>query len=234
MKNLPRLRFLSLLAILAWSVTLPASGAGDPQRGARAFAQCMACHSTEPEHHMTGPSLADVWGRKAGGATGFLRYSDALKHSGITWNADTLDKWLAAPAQFIPGNQMAFGGIKDGETRRDLVAFLQAVSEGKAPPVGTQGEGMMGSWRMPNLKRAKASDQIKEIRHCRDTYFVTTMTGQVDKIWEFNLRFKTDSSDNGPRPGRPVILGAGMRGDRASIVFSAPNEISAFIRQGCP
>jgi cytochrome c len=82
---------------------------------------------------------------------------------------------------------------------------------------------MMGGGRMPNLKRAEASDQIKEIRDFRDTYFVTTMTGQLDKIWEFNLRFKTDSSDNGPRPGRPDILGAGMRGDRASIVFSAPN-----------
>ena len=28
-------------------------------------------------------------------------------------------------------------------------------------------------------------------------------------------------------------LGAGMRGDRASIVFSQPQEISAFINQSC-
>ena len=234
MENLYRPYFLPLLAILAYSVTMSASGAGNPQRGARTFAQCTACHSVEPGRHMTGPSLADVWGRKAGGAMGFLRYSDALKRSDVTWNTETLDKWLTAPAQFVPGNEMAFAGIKDRETRQDLIAFLQAVSEGKAPPLGTQGGGMMGSGRMPNLKRAEASEQVKEIRHCRDTYFVTTMTGQLHKIWEFNLRFKTDSSDDGPRPGRPVLLGAGMRGDRVSIIFSAPNEISVFIKLGCP
>jgi len=52
-------------------------------------------------------------------------------------------------------------------------------------------------------------------------------------FWEFNLRFKTDSSPNGPAPGKPVLVGQGMQGDRAQVVFSAPEEISSFIRKGC-
>ena len=46
----------------------PAVAAGDAKRGAQLFQQCMACHSTEPGEHLTGPSLAHVWSRKAGTA----------------------------------------------------------------------------------------------------------------------------------------------------------------------
>jgi hypothetical protein len=31
-----------------------------------------------------------------------------------------------------------------------------------------------------------------------------------------------------------VVVGAGMQGDRASIVFAAPREISETIKQACP
>lgn len=74
---------------------------------------------------------------------------------------------------------------------------------------------------------------MKAIRHCGDTYFVTTGDGQVEKIWEFNLRFKTDTSDSGPAPGNPVLIGAGMRGDRAAVIFSSPTELGSFIKQWC-
>ncbi len=57
------------------------------------FGQCAACHSVEPGVHLTGPSLAAIWGRRAGTVGGFGRYSSALKHAGITWDAPTLDGW---------------------------------------------------------------------------------------------------------------------------------------------
>src|SRR5262249_49472298 len=90
-----------------------AAATGDPKRGVQVFQQCAACPSVEPNEHMPGPSLAHVWGRKAGTAQGFMRYSDALNSSGVTWNEQTLDKWLADPATFIPGNAMGFPGIRD-------------------------------------------------------------------------------------------------------------------------
>jgi cytochrome c len=51
--------------------------------------------------------------------------------------------------------------------------------------------------------------------------------------WEFNLRFKTDASPRGPAPGKPVLVGQGMQGDQAQVVFARSAEISAFIREGC-
>ncbi|MGH8721466.1 MAG: c-type cytochrome, partial [Burkholderiales bacterium] len=52
-----------LAAILA---SAPVLAASDVERGARAFGACAACHTLEPGRHLTGPSLAGIWGRKAG------------------------------------------------------------------------------------------------------------------------------------------------------------------------
>jgi cytochrome c len=192
----------------------------------------MACHSVEPAEHQTGPSLAHIWNRKAGTILDFMRYSDALKGSGITWNEGALDKWLANPAQLVPGTTMTFAGIKDRQAREDVIAYLAAVDENKAP--AAEGGGMMGMARKkPNLKEAPSTAQVRSIKHCGDTYTVETADGKSEKVWEFNLRFKTDSTNLGPVAGKPVMVGAGMQGDRASIVFASPKEISESIRQSC-
>lgn len=195
----------------------------------------MACHSLQPGEHLTGPSLAHVWQREAGSAEGFMRYSDALKRSGIVWNEATLDKWLASPEKFLAGNAMTFPGVRESQTRQDLIAYLKAADVNKAP-AAKGGDGMMmGMTRQKaDLKNAPPAGQVRSITHCGDTYTVETADGKVEKIWEFNLRFKSDSSKLGPASGKPVVVGAGMQGDRASVVFAAPGEISAFIRESCP
>jgi cytochrome c len=205
--------------------------AADPARGAKVFQQCAACHSVKPGEHLTGPSLADVWGRKAGTAPEFRRYSEALQRSGVVWDGKTLDQWLASPARFIPGNTMTFDGIKDAGQRQDVIAYLHAVSEGKAPPMAPSGRGgMMGGAAPADLKTADTESVVTSLTHCGDTYTLKTASGETHKIWEFNLRIKTDSSARGPERGKPVITGAGMRGDRANIVFATPDEISGFIK----
>jgi cytochrome c len=50
---------------------------------------------------------------------------------------------------------------------------------------------------------------------------------------ERNLRFKTDTSEIGPLKNSPAIIDAGMAGDRASVILSAPEEISAWIKSSC-
>ena len=221
------------LAALLMLVARPAAAAGDASRGAKLFGQCMACHSAQPGEHQTGPSLAHVWNRKAGAVEDFMRYSEALKRSGISWNDATLDRWLADPAQAVPGTTMTFPGIKDRQARQDLIAYLKAVDEKKAPPAA-KGGGMMGMAReKPDLKKAPPEGRVRSIKYCGDTYTVETADGRIEKVWEFNLRFKTDSGKLGPAPGKPVIVGAGMQGDRASIVFAAPREISETIDQSC-
>jgi cytochrome c len=128
---------------------------------------------------------------------------------------------------------MTFRGLQETRDRADVIAYLRVASEGKAPNAEPRRGGMMMQSRKADLKRAPPTGQVVSISHCGDTYTVKTADGKTNRVWEFNLRFKTDSSKDGPLPGKPVIVGAGMQGDRASIVFAAPGEISSFIRARC-
>ncbi|HXG53472.1 MAG TPA: c-type cytochrome [candidate division Zixibacteria bacterium] len=224
--------FIILFAILF--LQRAAEGAfpsGDPARGAVAFRQCDACHSLEPGVHLTGPSLAQVLGRKAGTAEGFRRYSDALKRSGIVWNERALHEFLKDPQSSIPGNLMPFPGIRDDRQRADLVAYLKAADTGSESERAPRGGGMAGP--PTDLKKLGKKQQVRSIRYCGDTYHVTTASGETLPFWEFNLRFKTDSSRNGPPKGTPALIRAGMMGDRAFIVFSSAEEMVALIESRC-
>jgi cytochrome c len=228
--------------IAASSVTIAAQAVfaadGNAARGQRVFGACAACHSLQPDKNMTGPSLSGVFGRKAGTSESFPRYSAPLKSSGVTWNEDTLDQWIADPQKVIPGNQMTFPGIKDARQRSDLLAFLkEATKPGQAPSFqsaqsGSMG-GMMGGGTVPNLKKLEPDERVQKILYCRDTYRVTTADGQTRNFWERNLRLKTDSTADGPQKGAPAVIGAGMMGDRADVIFAAPEEISGFILSQC-
>lgn len=226
-----RIRFF-VLAGLGLTIAAAAPAAGDAQRGASLFQQCTTCHSLEPGRHMTGPSLAGLWGRRAGTAQDFGRYSDALKSAGMVWNEQTLDRWLKNPQHLVPGNTMTFPGIDDPRARGDLVAYLKAVSEGKATPAPGGGMMMQGGPK-ENLKTAGTQAQVVAIRYCRDTYRVTTGAGKTFAFWEFNLRFKTDSGAQGPHPGKPILQSSGMAGDRAFVVFASPEEIGSLIKRQC-
>ena len=91
-----------------------------------AFAQCKACHSVEPGDHGIGPSLAGIWGNKAGSAAGF-EASEAMKNSGLTWNQANLSRFLADPAGTVPGNKMPFAGVKDAAQRQAIINYIRAL-----------------------------------------------------------------------------------------------------------
>jgi len=61
---------------------------------------------------------------------------------------------------------------------------------------------------------------------------VSTADGKERPFWELNLRLKVDSGPTGPK-GKPVLLPAGMQGDRGSLVFSDPAEIGRSIEEKC-
>jgi cytochrome c len=122
--------------------------------------------------------------------------------------------------------------------RADQLAFLkEATQPGHAPKTaqgGSQMGGMMmGGGGVPNLKKLDPEDRVQSINHCGDTYKVATADGKVRDFWERNLRFKTDVSDEGPQKDAPAIVGAGMMGDRADVIFASPDEISGFIAHQC-
>lgn len=94
--------------------------------GRRIFAQCRSCHTIdEGAGNRVGPNLHHVFGRRAGTAQGF-NYSQALQTANFTWDADHLDHWLQNPQTFLPGNRMAFAGVRDETQRRDVIAYLMA------------------------------------------------------------------------------------------------------------
>ena len=220
-------------ALLVVSVALsPAMAAdGDAARGQQLFNACAACHSLEPDQNMTGPSLAGLWNRKAGSLASFSRYSDVLKASNIVWNDKTLDDWIKDPQHLVPGNDMPFQGIKNEKQRTDLLAFLKQTTQPGHTSQSAQGGPMGGS--VPNLKNLDPEERVQKITHCGDTYKVTTANGKTRNFWERNLRLKTDSSADGPGNGMPALLPAGMAGDRADVIFAAPEEISGFIKPEC-
>jgi cytochrome c len=215
---------------------------GNAARGQRVFGACAACHSLQPDQNMTGPSLAGLWGRKAGTSPSFDRYSPALKSANLIWNDKTLDEWIEDPQHLVPDNQMTFAGIKDGRQRADLLAFLKQVTQpgasvaqqgGQTGGMGGGMGGMMGGGRVPNLKKLDPEDRVQAISYCKDTYTITTADGQTRKFWERNLRLKTDASGDGPQKNAPALVGAGMMGDRADVIFADPSEISGFIASKC-
>lgn len=228
-----QLLLFSGLVIAVGFRSAPTWAAGDPTRGAGLFRQCAACHSMAPGVHLTGPSLADVWQHKAGTVPGFVRYSEEMKKANIVWNDETLSKWLLNPGSVIPGTSMTFQGLQDPSAREDVIAYLKAVADGKAPSAPRRGGGLMEEATRPDLKQAPPQGQVVAIQHCADSYAIKTADGKTNKVWEFNLRFKTDTSSSGPQRGKPVIVGAGMQGDRASVVFATTGEISNFIKESC-
>jgi cytochrome c len=219
----------------AVSPTLAAEG--NSTRGQRVFNACAACHSLQPDQNMTGPSLAGLWNRKAGSVASFSRYSPALKSANLVWNDKTLDDWITDPQHLVPGNQMTFPGVKDTRQRADLLAFLKEATQPRASAAqqsnSMAGMGMMGGGQVPNLKHLDPAGRVQEITYCKDTYTITTANGQTRKFWERNLRLKTDSSGDGPEMNAPALVGAGMTGDRADVIFADPSEISLVILSKC-
>jgi cytochrome c len=125
---------------------------------------------------------------------------------------------------------MIVNGVDNAEVRADLIAFLKLASEGGADALARLGVKLAAE---RDLKTLGSAQQVIGIRYCNDTFHVSTGDGQVRDFWERNLRFQADSSGRGPKPGAPVIMSAGMMGDRASVIFAAPEEISGFIRHEC-
>jgi cytochrome c len=112
-------------AALVTAIGAPAAQSAPPARPA-AFLQCAACHSVEPGRNGVGPSLAGIAGRKAASLPGF-NYSPALKNSGLTWNAASLDTWLTSPQRAVPGTKMPFTGIADPARRKQVVDYLMTL-----------------------------------------------------------------------------------------------------------
>ena len=94
---------------------------GNAVHGKELYAQCAACHKLQ--ENFTGPKHCGVIGRPAGTAPGF-EYSEAMKASGIVWDAQKLDEFLTSPIAYVSGTKMGFAGFDSATDRADVIAYL--------------------------------------------------------------------------------------------------------------
>jgi cytochrome c len=107
---------------LAWSASA-ATPAGAPT--AADFSRCAGCHSTQAGQNKIGPSLAGVFGKPSGSVPGY-NYSAALKNAHLTWDQQTLDKFLQNPGGVVHGTKM-FATVPDADTRQRVIAYLKSL-----------------------------------------------------------------------------------------------------------
>lgn len=126
---------------------------------------------------------------------------------------------------------------------RRIAIIPVAAALGAVPAFAQHGDmmqggegGMMGQRELANLKELVPERAVQAVKYCKGQYLVSTAAGDVLEFAEFDLRIKTEVTENGPVAGKPALLPAGMSGmmgDRAFLVFSDPAEISAYIEKKC-
>jgi len=113
----------------------------DASKGQAAFKACQACHTADKGGaNKVGPNLWGIIGRPIASHEGFA-YSDALKaKSGETWTFENIDAFTHAPKTFAPGTKMTYAGVKKNETRADLIAYLNTLSDSPHPLPAAQAQ----------------------------------------------------------------------------------------------
>ena len=105
-------------------------------KGAKVAKKCAACHTfDEGGAKKTGPNLWEIVGRPVANNEAF-GYSDAMiefagEHDG--WSYDMLAAYVESPKTYVPGNKMAFAGLKKPVDRANLLAYLQSLSADPVP-----------------------------------------------------------------------------------------------------
>ena len=104
----------------------------DPGRGQRTAQVCASCHTFDRGGaNRVGPNLWGIVGRDIG--TGGFAFSPAVAGHPGAWTYEELDRWLASPARAIPGNKMAFNGVRNPKDRANLLAYLGTLGTARVP-----------------------------------------------------------------------------------------------------
>jgi cytochrome c len=104
-----------------------------PESGQDTFKKCTQCHTSDKGGRtLTGPNLYGIVGRPRASIAGFP-YSEGMKTHPGDWTFAELAKYLHDPKADIPGNKMAFAGVKDDAELADLLLYLRKLSDNPAP-----------------------------------------------------------------------------------------------------
>ena len=129
-------RILTLAGIVAALATPAAAVDGNVDAGKKVFAKCAVCHGIGDTKKPTGPNLNNVIGRTAGTQPDFVAkkaagYSKAMVAAGVAglvWDEAQIAEYITDPKKKVPGNKMAFPGLKSEQDRADVVAYVKTFS----------------------------------------------------------------------------------------------------------
>lgn len=123
------MRLLAAFFVALFASASALAADGNAGRGEEIYTRCLACHALA--HNRVGPRHCGLFGRKAGSVPNYA-YSSAMKKYGVTWNEETLARFIENPLKTVPGTKMGYAGVKDRQERADLIAYLkQATADPK-------------------------------------------------------------------------------------------------------
>lgn len=129
--------FITAAGILL-ALAVPASALdGDIEAGKKVFGRCAVCHGIGDAKKPIGPNLNNVIGRTAGTEPEFLAkkgagYSKAMiaaGEGGLVWDAAQIAEYIADPKKKVPGNKMAFPGLKKEQEIADVIAYVSSFTK---------------------------------------------------------------------------------------------------------
>jgi cytochrome c len=122
--------------VLALSVSAGAVE-GNVDDGKKIFLKCAVCHGIGDTKKPIGPNLNNVVGRTAGTEPEFLAkkgagYSQAMikaGEGGLVWDVANIAEYIEDPKKKVPGNKMAFPGLKKEQEIADVIAYISTFSQ---------------------------------------------------------------------------------------------------------
>ncbi|PID37207.1 MAG: hypothetical protein CR993_01510 [Rhodobacterales bacterium] len=138
----------------------PAVAVVTASAGEKVFKKCKACHTVASgDGHKTGPNLWNIVGRDVAVADGF-EYSDAMIGHAGTWTVDRLRTYLLDPKGDIPGNKMAFNGLKTEADANNLIAYLGLQADAPQDVVAL---GLSDTVVLAEAEPEDGADEVVEI-----------------------------------------------------------------------
>lgn len=114
---------------------LPYLAKANAEAGKALIKRCTSCHTFEKGgKNGVGPNQWGLLGAEFAHMEGYS-YSEPLKalHGKKRWGFQELSDFLANPKKYIPGNKMAYAGLKKPEERADLILYLNTLSDNPQP-----------------------------------------------------------------------------------------------------
>lgn len=106
----------------------------DVERGSKVAKACAACHSFDKGAPAgVGPNLWGVVGGPKDHMPGYAYSGELPKVGGGTWTYEEMNKFLYKPKGYASNTKMGFAGLKKGEDRAAVLAWLRTQSDSPAP-----------------------------------------------------------------------------------------------------